>query len=68
MLTLIVSNLDSTRKQMRRRKLTLGPASGGEFATIAQILDPDGNQITFAEPGPAQHQNQMLMQIAHPGG
>jgi predicted enzyme related to lactoylglutathione lyase len=24
------------------------------FATIAQITDPDGNQITLAEPGPAQ--------------
>ena len=27
---------------------------GKDFATIAQITDPDGNQITLAQPGPAQ--------------
>ena len=30
--------------------VTVGPSSGGEVATIAQIRDPDGNQITIAEP------------------
>jgi hypothetical protein len=50
LLTVVVSNLDVTRAEMQTRDLALGPASGGDFATVAQIRDPDGNQITFAEP------------------
>ena len=50
LLTMIVSSLDRTRTDLRIRRLTLGPASGGYAATIAQIRDPEGNQITFAEP------------------
>ena len=58
MLTVIVSNLDAIRAEMQTRHLALGPASGGDFATVAQIQDPDGNRITFAEPGPTQMQAQ----------
>lgn len=54
MLTVIVSSLDAARAEMQTRDLLLGQATGGDFATIAQIRDPDGNQVTFAEPGPAQ--------------
>jgi predicted enzyme related to lactoylglutathione lyase len=54
MLTLIVDDLESTRGGLTQRGLALGPSSGGEFARIAQIEDPDGNLVTFAEPGPAQ--------------
>ena len=50
MLTVIVSNLDAIRAEMQTRDLALGPSSGGDFATVAQVRDPDGNQITFAEP------------------
>ena len=56
MLTLIVGNLEASRSTLQSRGLSLGPASGGDFATIAQISDPDGNQITLAQPGPAQAQ------------
>lgn len=52
-LTLIVSNLEETRAGLTKRGLTLGPASGGDFATVAQIEDLDHNIVTFAEPGPA---------------
>ena len=54
MLTMIVSSLERTRADLLGRRLTLGPTSGGEVATVAQIRDPDGNQITLAEPPPAQ--------------
>jgi hypothetical protein len=37
---------------VKERGLALGPSSGGGFATVAQIADPDGNIVTFAEPGP----------------
>jgi hypothetical protein len=52
-LTLIVSNLEETRAGLTNRGLTLGAASGGDFATVAQIEDLDRNIVTFAEPGPA---------------
>jgi hypothetical protein len=54
MLTIIVDDLERIRVDLQARKLTLGASSGGDFATVAQISDPDGNQITFAQPGPAQ--------------
>lgn len=54
MLTLIVTDLAGARTDLQSRNLALGPQSGGEFAMIARISDPDGNQITFAQPGPAQ--------------
>ena len=56
MLTVIVGSLDKARAEMRTRALELGPANGGDFATVAQIHDPDGNQITFAEPAPVSTQ------------
>jgi hypothetical protein len=68
MLTLIVSDLDAVRADLQSRDLSLGPPSGGDFAIVAQIRDPDGNQITLAEPGPAQTQAREPIQIAHPGG
>jgi hypothetical protein len=40
---------------MQTRDLVLGPASGGDFAAVAQIADPDGNRITFAEPRTSTH-------------
>jgi glyoxylase I family protein len=48
LLTMIVSSLDRTRADLHIRRLTLGPAAGHDVA-IAQIRDPEGNQITFAE-------------------
>jgi hypothetical protein len=53
MLTVIVPDLDALRASLESRRLTLGPTSDGDFARFAQIADSDGNQITFAQPGPA---------------
>ena len=54
MLTIIVDHLESTRADLQSRSLLLGPVSSGDFASTAQISDPDGNLVTFAQPGPAQ--------------
>lgn len=54
MLTVIVPDLEALRAALQSRQLTLGPSSGGDFARIAQITDLDGNQVTLAQPGPAQ--------------
>jgi catechol 2,3-dioxygenase-like lactoylglutathione lyase family enzyme len=51
LLTMIVSSLERTRADLRIRRLTLGPATAGDMAAIARIRDPEGNLITFAEPG-----------------
>lgn len=55
MLTVIVPDLETSRAALRSRQLSLGPSSGGDFAQIAQTTDLDGNQITLAQPGPAQN-------------
>ena len=55
MLTVVVGGLDTARNEMQTRDLVLGPASGGDFAAVAQIADPDGNRITFAEPLTSTH-------------
>jgi uncharacterized protein YndB with AHSA1/START domain/predicted enzyme related to lactoylglutathione lyase len=52
-LTLIVSDIEETRAALSARGLALGTSSAGDFATVAQIADPDGNIITFAQPGRA---------------
>jgi predicted enzyme related to lactoylglutathione lyase len=67
MLTLIVSDLEAARAELQTRHLSLGPATASDFAIVAQIRDPDGNQLTFAEPGPAQTHARSQMQTAHPG-
>jgi hypothetical protein len=54
MLTVTVPDLEALRGALEARQLTLGPTSDGDFARFAQIADKDGNQITFAQPGPAQ--------------
>ena len=53
MLTVIVPDLEASRRALQSRQLALGPSSGGDFARIAQT-DLDGNQVTLAQPGPAQ--------------
>lgn len=54
MLTVLVPDLDAWRAALESRQLTLGPSADGDVARFAQITDRDGNQITFAQPGPAQ--------------
>jgi predicted enzyme related to lactoylglutathione lyase len=52
MLTIIVDQLEAVRRDIGQRGLELGNNFGGEFALVAQIEDPDGNRISFTQPGP----------------
>ena len=51
--TILVESLDDQRAQLQERGLTLGPRQDGDVAGIAQIDDPAGNTITFAQRGAA---------------
>lgn len=51
-LTLIVGNLEEIRRELQEQGLELSEASGGDFATVSQIEDFNGNITTFAQPGP----------------
>jgi hypothetical protein len=55
LLTVVVGGLDAARHEMPTRDLVLGPSAGGDFAAVAQVADPDGNCITFAEPRTSPH-------------
>jgi predicted enzyme related to lactoylglutathione lyase len=55
LLTVVVGGLDDAHHEMQTRDLVLAPATGGDFAAVAQIADPDGNRITFAEPRTSPH-------------
>ncbi|RDE08921.1 VOC family protein [Pelagibacterium lacus] len=49
-MTIVVPDMAETRAQLAGRGLTLEPEINGDFGKIAQIYDPDGNQVTLAEP------------------
>jgi hypothetical protein len=51
-LTLIVDNLEQIRRGLHEQGLELSEARGGDFATVSQIEDFNGNITTFAQPGP----------------
>jgi ketosteroid isomerase-like protein/predicted enzyme related to lactoylglutathione lyase len=59
MLTLIVDDIDEARRSLAKQGLALGPATDGDFATLAQIKDHEGNVITFAKPGPKAEEQPM---------
>ena len=47
--TIVVGSIDAQRAELAGRGLDLGPRQPGGEAGIAQIRDPAGNTITFAE-------------------
>lgn len=49
-MTIVTPDIAETRAQLAGRGLTLEPEISGDFGKIAQIYDPDGNQVTLAEP------------------
>ncbi|RUW46322.1 MULTISPECIES: VOC family protein [unclassified Mesorhizobium] len=50
MCTIVVPNMDKARASLERVGLTLGKEKAGDFGRVAHIRDPDGNQLTLAEP------------------
>jgi predicted enzyme related to lactoylglutathione lyase len=50
MCTIVVPKMDEARASLEAVGLALDGEREGDFGKIAKINDPDGNQITLAEP------------------
>lgn len=48
--TIVVPVMATERARLGAAGVTLGPDFAGDWGIVAQIADPDGNQITLAEP------------------
>jgi len=49
-MTLVTPVMAETRRQLAEVGLEPEPDIKGDFGVIAQILDPEGNRVTLAEP------------------
>jgi hypothetical protein len=49
-LFLIVGDIAAERRRLRELGISLGDDIQGDYSTLAQVRDPDGNQITLATP------------------
>ena len=49
-LTLVVSDLEKTKLLLNDQGIDLVQIQQGDFGKIAKLSDPDGNNITLAEP------------------
>lgn len=49
-MTVVVRDVEKVRATFDQRGIALGKTIPGDFGKIAQLSDPDGNLITFAEP------------------
>jgi catechol 2,3-dioxygenase-like lactoylglutathione lyase family enzyme len=49
-LFLIVGDLATERQRLRDLGISLGEDDQGDYSTLAQVRDPDGNLITLATP------------------
>jgi predicted enzyme related to lactoylglutathione lyase len=45
-----VDDLDAERRRLKDAGITLGADIEGDYSTLAQVRDPDGNLITLATP------------------
>ncbi len=50
LVTIVTPKMDDSRSELSSHNLELGPDIRGDYAVIAQIRDPDGNEITLTEP------------------
>ena len=49
-ITIVVPAMDDERRRLEAAGLQLGGEASGNFGRVAQLQDPEGNQITLAEP------------------
>jgi catechol 2,3-dioxygenase-like lactoylglutathione lyase family enzyme len=49
-LFLVVGDIATERQRLRGLGISLGDDIPGDYSTLAQVRDPDGNQITLATP------------------
>jgi catechol 2,3-dioxygenase-like lactoylglutathione lyase family enzyme len=50
MMFVYVENLAAERRRLQSLGITLGDDIPGDYSTLAQVRDPDGNLITLATP------------------
>lgn len=50
MSTIVVPDMDEARKSLDAIGIKLGNVAKGDFGRVAHLRDPDGNQLTLAEP------------------
>ena len=48
--TIVVPVMADERARLEAAGIALGPDMAGDWGIVAQIEDPDGNQVTLAEP------------------
>jgi predicted enzyme related to lactoylglutathione lyase len=51
---LVVDDVETERRRLQRLGIMLGDDIVGDYSTLAQVRDPDGNLITLATP-PSRH-------------
>jgi predicted enzyme related to lactoylglutathione lyase len=49
-MTIVVSDVEKAGLSLKENGIDFGQIQQGNFGRIAQLSDPDGNMITFAEP------------------
>jgi catechol 2,3-dioxygenase-like lactoylglutathione lyase family enzyme len=49
-LFLIVGDIATERRRLRDLGISLGDDIQGDYSTLAQVRDPDGNKVTLATP------------------
>ena len=49
-LFLLVGDIATERQRLRDLGISLGDDIQGDYSTLAQVRDPDGNQVTLATP------------------
>ena len=49
-LFLIVGDIATERRRLQDLGISLGDDDQGDYSTLAQVRDPDGNQVTLATP------------------
>ena len=47
---LIVDDVAAERRRLHELRIVLGDDIEGDYSTLAQVLDPDGNLLTLATP------------------
>jgi catechol 2,3-dioxygenase-like lactoylglutathione lyase family enzyme len=47
---LVVDDVETERRRLKRLGIMLGDDIVGDYSTLAQVRDPDGNLITLATP------------------
>jgi hypothetical protein len=49
-LFLIIGDISKERQRLRDLGISLGADDQGDYSTLAQVRDPDGNLVTLATP------------------